>query len=192
MQKEFSPQESLQLIQSMISSARTNISEKSFYFLIWGWFTFIAILLQFFLKVVFNYSQHYLVWWGVFPVALFTIVYARKHRSTNTKTFIGESMGSLWTGIGISFFVLSFIISNMHEGGNWLNAYPFFIMFYGLGTFVSGKILQFKPLVVGGILNWVLACVCLFFSYDYQLLFAAGAILTSYIIPGHLLKRARS
>jgi hypothetical protein len=71
--------------------------------------------------------------------------------------------------------------------GSWLHAWPFFILFYGMGTFISGKFLQFRPLVIGGIFNWVLALACLFVPYDYQMLLAALAILTSYIIPGHLL-----
>jgi hypothetical protein len=33
----------------------------------------------------------------------------------------------------------------------------------------------------------VLACLCVLLPYDYQLLVAATAILTSYIIPGHLI-----
>jgi len=95
-------------------------------------------------------------------------------------------MSYVWTGIGISFFVLSFIITNA-EGG-WINAWPFFILFYGLGTFISGRILKFSPLVIGGIFNWILAIVCTYIDFDYQLLVAAAAILTSYIIPGYLLR----
>jgi predicted PurR-regulated permease PerM len=50
------------------------------------------------------------------------------------------------------------------------------------------KILQFRPLVVGGIINWLLACTAVFFHFDYQMLFAAAAILISYLIPGYLIK----
>ena len=99
-------------------------------------------------------------------------------------------MSYLWTGVGISFFILSIIVSNTEQG--WAMSYPFFIMFYGLGTFVSGKILQFRPLVIGGIFNWALAIACIFVPFDYQLLVAAAAILTSYIIPGYLLGSSKS
>ena len=88
-------------------------------------------------------------------------------------------------GMGISFFVLSFI---MTSGVGWQHAWPFFILFYGLGTFVSGKILRFKPLIVGGIINWILACAASFFPFDYQLLFAAAAILISYLVPGYMIQ----
>lgn len=186
MEENFSPQESLQLIQSMIAKTRANLGANRFYFLLWGWVTFIAILVQFFLKVVLHYGHHYVVWLVVVPAVIITILYsARKKRQRIVNTYIGESMSYLWTGIGISFFILSFIISNAKEG--WMNAYPFFILFYGLGTFVSGRILRFNPLLIGGIFNWLLALVCVFVNFDYQLLIAAAAIFTSYIIPGHLL-----
>lgn len=187
MEKNLSPQESLLLIQSMISKTKANLGENRFYFLLWGWLTFSAMLVQFFLKVVAEYRHHYIVWFAVIPAVIITIVHAgRRHRTTHRRTYVGESMSYLWTGIGISFFVLSFIISS-RSGVGWLNAYPLFILFYGLGTFVSGRILNFAPLVIGGVFNWVLAIVSVYVTFDYQLLLAATAILTSYIIPGHLL-----
>jgi hypothetical protein len=187
MEENFSPQDSLQLIQSMISKTKTNLGENSFYFLFWGWFAFLAILAQFFMKVVFHYEHFYIVWLLTIPAVIITIVYsARKNRKKMIRTYIGESMGNLWTGIGISFFVLSFIISSAKDG--WVYSYPFFILFYGLGTFISGRILKFTPLVIGGVFNWVLACAAVYVDFDYQMLLTCAALLTSYIIPGHLLR----
>lgn len=186
MEEDFSPQQSLQLIEGMIKKVRTNIGQNGFYFLLWGWATFLAILGQFFLKVVLLYPRHYLVWLALIPVLIVTIIRANRQGRAAYTTFVGDSMKHLWTGIGVSFFVLSFIITN--TAGKWLIAYPFFILFYGLGTFVSGMFLKFKPLVIGGIFNWALACVCVLLPYDYQLLMAAAAILTSYIIPGHIIQ----
>ena len=186
-EEDFSPQDSLQLIQQMIQKTKANLSSNRFYFLLWGWITFGAILAQFILKVVLHYERHYLVWLVTFVGIFINIWYGKRMAAKqNVRTYIGESMGYLWTGVGISFFVLCIIISIGKTG--WQNAYPFFILFYGLGTFVSGKILQFNPLVIGGIINWVLAVASVFFSFDYQLLFAAAAILSSYLIPGYMIK----
>jgi hypothetical protein len=186
MEDNFSPHESLQLIHSMINKTRANLRENRIYFLLWGWVSFIAIISQFILKVVLRYEHHYLVWWLVIPTAIITIVYSMRTRKSHAvKTYIGESMSNLWTGIGVSFSILSLIIS--YSNGGWNNAWPFFILFYGLGTFVSGRILQFTPLVIGGIFNWALAIASIYVDFDYQLLLAAAAILTSYIIPGYLL-----
>lgn len=48
---------------------------------------------------------------------------------------------------------------------------------------------QFKPLIMGGILASALAIRSTWASYDYQMLFGPLAILISYIIPAHLLRR---
>lgn len=185
MEEDFSPQQSLQLIESMIKKVRSDISHNRFYFLFWGWLSFLAILTQFFLKVVLEYKHHYYAWFCIIPAVIITIIRSNKDNRKTYSTYVGDSMKYLWTGIGISFGVLSFIISN--SAGGWLISYPYFIMFYGLGTFVSGRFLKFRPLIIGGIFNWVLACICVKLPYDYQMLTAAAAILTSYIIPGHLI-----
>ena len=184
--ENFSPEASLQLIQTMINKTRQDISAQSKYILLWGWFTFAGCIGQFILKVVVEYERHYLVWLITIPAVIATVIYtSRNRRVPAVRTYVGESMSYLWTGVGISFFILSFIVTN--SKGGWVNAWPLFILFYGLGTFVSGRILKFPPLVIGGIFNWALAIVSIFVHFDYQLLLAAGAILTSYIIPGHLL-----
>lgn len=190
MEENFSPQQSLQLIQSMIEKTKANISHNRIYFLVWGWLSFIGITGQFLLKVVLHYRHHYYIWLITLVGVAFSIGYtAKNRRQGQTRTYIGEAMGYLWSGMAVAFFVLSFIITFLPvEKTGWLFCYPFFILLYGLGTFVSGRILQFTPLVAGGVFNWVLACAAVFFPFDYQLLFAAAAILTSYIIPGHLLR----
>lgn len=191
MEDNFSPRQSIELIRSMISKTKSNLSENRFYFLLWGWTSFIAIICQFLLKVVFESDRHYLVWLVTLPAAVITMWHATRHRKTPmVKTYLGDSMSFLWTGIGISFFVLVVIITNLP--GGWLHAWPFFILFYGLGTFVSGRILQFTPLIIGGVFNWMLALIAVYVHYDYQMLLAAAAILTSYIIPGHLLGHIKS
>ena len=88
--------------------------------------------------------------------------------------------------MAISFFVLGMILTKL----GWDTVvFPFFIMMYGLGTFVSGNMIHFKPLIIGGLIAWALAIGATFVSYDYQMLFGAMAILISYIIPAHLLRR---
>ncbi|MGC4100220.1 hypothetical protein [Ferruginibacter sp.] len=185
-EENFSPQESLQLIQSMIAKTRRDMGDNSSYFLLWGWVTFVACTGQFILKNLFNYEKHYLVWLLCFPAAAISAYWGFKEgKKKEATTYIGDSMKYLWMGMGISYFVLSMILSRM--GWN-TNVFPFFILLYGLGTFISGMLLQFKPLIAGGIIAWVLAVVSTYFNYDYQMLFGAGAILCSYIIPAYLLR----
>jgi len=185
-QANFSPQESLKLIQKMIEKTRHDMGDNSKYFLLWGWVTFIACIGQYLLKNVFNYEKHYLVWLLIIPaIILSTYMGFKEGKKQRASTYIGDSMKYLWMGMGISFFVLSMII--MRTG--WVNnGFSYFIMLYGLGTFISGKFLQFKPLVYGGIAAWAMAIASAFLNNEYQVLFGAAAILVSYIIPAYLLK----
>lgn len=185
-QEDFSPQDSLKVIQSMLEKTREDFSRDDFYFLVWGWVTFIACAGQFVLKNLLNYPKHYLVWWIIVPAIALTVYHSIKEKKTSgVKTYIGESMKYLWIGMGITYFVLSMILSNT----GWNNTvYPFYILLYGLGTFVSGCFIRFKPLIIGGICAWALAIACVFLAYDYQMLAAAAAILVSYIIPAYLLR----
>ncbi|GAA4317896.1 hypothetical protein [Flaviaesturariibacter amylovorans] len=190
MNEPFSPQDSLALIRTMIDKTRFSLRENRFYFLLWGWVAFIAMLLQFFLKAVLHYRHHYMVWLATLPAVLVTIWYSKRHRQRGPRTYVGDAMSVLWLGIGCSFFVLSVIISRSETG--WYGAFPFFILFYGLGTFISGKLLAFRPMVIGGIINWALAIGCAWAPYDYQILIGAAAIATSYLIPGYLLGRTKN
>lgn len=176
MQEEnFSPEQSLQLIQAMISKTRQDISDNSIYFLVWGWLTFFACTGQFVLNHIFEYERHYLVWTVVIIGIIFSIYQGNKEeRLRRARTQIDDSIKYLWTGMAASFFVLGMILTRL----GWDTVvFPFFIMLYGLGTFVSGSIIRFKPLIIGGILAWALVIGSTFTSYDYQMLFAAAAIL---------------
>ena len=185
-QDNFSPEQSLQFIQSMISKTKQDMSDTGIYFLVWGWITFLALAGQFILKHLVKYEQHSQVWWIVVVGVAFSIWQGSKDRKKQkARTYVGESMKYLWMGMGISFFVLSMILSKIGWGSA---VFPFFIMMYGLGTFVSGNILQFRPLIIGGILAWALAIGAVYVDYDYQILFAAAAILVSYIIPAYMLR----
>jgi hypothetical protein len=184
-EKEFSPQESLRLIQSMIETTKSSISDSSHYFLLWGWAVFMGCVLQYILLAVVNYPHHYYAWF-ITPLALILHAFfiARDRKRERVKTFINDANNYLWTAIGLSFFVMSFIFSKI----GWQYCFPFYILIYGIGTFVSGNLIRFKPLVIGGIVNLVLAIIAAYLPYNAQILMTAFAILVSYIIPGHMLR----
>jgi hypothetical protein len=185
-EEKFSPEQSLKLIEAMIFKTKQNISDNSIYFLVWGWIAFIACTGQFILKHIYHYERHYVVWLLSFIGIAFTLYQGRKdEKKTRVTTYVGDSLKHLWLGMAISFFVLSLILTQMGWG---IFVFPFYIMLYGLGTFVSGSIVQFRPLIIGGVLAFILAVGSTFASYDYQMLYGAGAVLVSYIIPAYMLR----
>lgn len=184
-ENDFSPKESLKLIQSMIETTKHSIGDKSHFFLLWGWAVMIGCLLQYYLKVILDYPNHFYAWF-ITPVALVVHFYfvSRDHKTEQVKTFINDANKYLWTAIGFSFLILSLIFIKM----GWQYCYPFYILLYGIGTYVSGSLIQFRPLIIGGIVCFPLAAITAYFSFDAQIILLALAILISYIIPGHLLR----
>lgn len=184
MEKEMSPQESLSLISSMIEKARHTFSDSSQYFLLWGYAVFIASAAQYVMISV-NYDKSYMAWWIIVPaLAVHFMLVARESKREKVSTYISEANGYLWMGIGFCFAVLSLVFAKI----GWQYSFPFYVLFYALGTFVSGSLIRFKPLIVGGIISFVIAAGIAYFDYKTQILLAAVSILVSYIIPGHLLR----
>jgi len=184
--ENFSPEESLRVIDSMLQKTRNEIKGNDIYFLMWGWLTFVCCTAQFLLKRVFDYPKHYLVWWlTLVGAALSILISIKQGRQKKVQTYIDESMGFLWTGMGISFFVLSMLLTKV----GWDKpVFPFFIMLYGLGTFISGCLLRFRPFIIGGVAAWIIAIGSVYLDYDYQILCGGAAILVSYIIPAYMLR----
>jgi hypothetical protein len=134
--------------------------------------------------VVVKYERHYLAWL-VIPVAFVLHMYfmIRDKRKEQVQTFISEAISYLWMAIGIAFFASSVLFTRI----GWQYSYPIMIMLYGIGTFVTGGIIKFKPLKIGGIACGLLMILCAFVGYQTQILVTAAALLFSYIIPGHML-----
>ena len=184
-EENFSPQDSLLVIQSMISKTKADLSGNSIYFLLWGWLVFIACILQYALLVIIKSPYHYYAWLVIIPGVVLSTAYSIKHkRQIKVKTYVGDSMATLWKGMSISFLVLVFIAPNI----GWQHAFPIYILFYATGTFISGGILQFKPLQIGGSICWLLAIAATFVTYQNQILLSAAAIFVSYLVPGYMLK----
>jgi hypothetical protein len=183
--KEFSPSDSLKLITSMIQQTKESVVDNSFYFLFWGWLSFVACIGEFLLATGFHYKHHYIVWFLMPIGGIITGIYqSRMKKKEQIRTVLSDSIGHLWSGIGLLFFAIFFI--NMKIG--WDFAFVQYILLYATGTFITGRMMKFTPLVIGGLSNFVIAFFATDYNMVYQSLFAGIALLLSYIIPGHMLQ----
>jgi len=183
MELENKEQQHLELIADMINVARKEYSDNSFIYLVWGWSVCLASLAQY---VLIRMGKDYygIVWLVLIPVAILHIIFSvRQKRNERVKTHMDKIIGYVWTAVGISYGVVGISISVMQ-----LSAYPVFILLYGVGTFISGGIMNLKPMKAGAICCWVIAVVAFHVSFEYQSLLLSLSLVLSYIIPGHLLK----
>ncbi len=175
----------LQLIEEMITTAKGNLKDGNIFYLIWGWLVLVAALLNYYLLNFTDYPNHWIGWPTLMTLgAIISIIVGFKMEKKRTvKTYVDRAIGYLWIGFGATLLVL--IISMQQLGV--LKTYPILILLYGLGTFVSGGILKFKPLIIGGVLCWIIGALAVYANFSQQLLLISLAVIVSYIIPGHLL-----
>jgi uncharacterized membrane protein len=190
MQEEnISGEESLAIIESMINKAKNQFSENGFMYLLWGWVILFCSLAQFILKTVVDYPKHYLVWMLTWVAVLVQIIYlSRRERRRKVKTYTDDIVGYVWMTFVILMMLTGFLIGRSPGIRSETLITIIFLALYGMPTFLSGIILKFRPLVIGGICCWVLTVGSVFVSPDYRLLFLAAAVVIAWIIPGYLLR----
>jgi hypothetical protein len=182
-EKQLTQEESLRIIHDMIAAAKNDVKADAFIFLLWGWLVFAASISQFILvKMHIGWNS---IPWMLMPVGgVITIIYSvRKGKKDKTKTNVTESLKYTWIAFTAALFIIMFF-NRMH----FLQVLPCIMVLYGMGLFLSGGALKFKPLIYGGIFCWICAIGGFEVQNVYQLLILALAVLGGYIIPGYLLK----
>lgn len=182
--------EGLAIIQDMIRQAKNQFSENGFIYLLWGWTILTCSLGQFIMMHWELYDQHYYIWflcWATFIVQFFYL--RRRHRAQRVRTYTESIIGYVWMVFVILMFLTGVVVGIQTGAEYYLHLYPTLLALYGMPTFLSGIILRFRPLVVGGICCWLLTLAAVFIQYEYQLVLLALAVLLAWIVPGYLLRK---
>jgi len=181
--------EQLAIIEEMIAQSKLKISEGSIFYLLWGWLVVIAASINYGLLMYTDFVHHYLAWPILMTLGgIVSAIIGQKHENkSGVKTYVDRAITYLWSGFTIS--LIAILISMVKFGVEVV--YPTVILLYGLGTFVSGGILKFKPLIFGAIWCWILGSIAVYLSFPNQLLVLIAAILGSYIVPGYLLANSK-
>ena len=183
-EKKLTAQESIEIIQQMISNTKTSLSDNSYYFLMWGWLSIAAsigniVLLK---TSIGNYS--YNIWFLLPLLGIPLSIYHKKRNPDKTETYLGFFIQMLWTGVGITSMVMFALMFFVY--------FPILLMFLlllGTTIFITGAIMKYKPLIIGAILFWIGAICCAFLkNSSEQLIIYAISIFFGYIVPGYMLK----
>lgn len=182
---KMSENEGILLITSMINKAKNRYSENGVLYLLWGWLIFTCSMIQFISIHFFSYYKVYYVWYSTWALLIYQIYYISKSKKKRrVRMYTGEIIGYVWLVFIITYALLVFILVYIKAP---LGISPVIIAIFGMPTFLSGIILKFKALKIGGICCWILAFIAPFINYDYQFLLIACAVVAAWIIPGHLL-----
>jgi hypothetical protein len=186
--EQFSGEESLRLIQSMINRAQDKFAENGHLYLLWGWVVFVCSLTQFGLQRIFHLSPEntWMVWLLTWVALIYQIAYIRqKRRKLEVRTYTQDIVSYVWIVFGISTILMAFILGTNKQP---MLVNPVLLVSYGIPTFLSGIIIRFRPLIWGAVFCWVLAVICSQLKTDLQLVLIALAVLLAWIIPGYQLR----
>lgn len=185
MDANLTPEQSLKLIESMIGQAKRSFQRMSFYFLLWGGLLLVATLTEYFMGRA-GLPNGWLGWpiLGTLGGIIAGVHGAREGRKAGVGTFTDKVFIWVWVAFTITLVIV--IVSSVAVGskpGPWVS------IITGMPTIISGGILRFRPLIIGGILFWTFGLLSLFVWPDHGALLFGLALLFGYIVPGILLKR---
>ena len=182
---EMTPAQSLQLIQEMVLQAKQSVQRSNFYFLLWGALFALAGIVDH-LLVTAGVDLHWVIWpvMGVLGGVVSGVHGAREGKRQGVMTVMDRVQMWLWGSYTITLVLLIVAAVSWGRDPN-----PFVLLLTGLPTIVTGALIRFRPLMVGGVLFWVIGLFSLFVLREYSSLVFAFAIVVGYIVPGILLKR---
>lgn len=183
-EKILNPEESLQIIEKMIQRTKGNLHDNSFYFLLWGWIVLIADVGQIILSKLPNFEKPYLMWLLVIPGIIASFVYGMQH-GKKRKVFIHLDRVNFF--IWMSFLICYTIVIIFMKKINYQVA-PIIFILAGNATFLTGIVIKFKPLVLGGIVLAIGAILQFSLPFEYAEYISPVAIILGYLVPGYLLK----
>jgi len=189
------PDESLALISEMINNLKEDYKNNAYYFILWGWTITLASISHFILLLLLHRFDLYsmmglssmLIWVLFVGVAiLIQYIHLAKHKPRNSSLY-NRVIKALWLAAGINMAVIITICIKFE-------IYPpvLILPVVGMATLIMGLMMHFKPLIAGGFLFFTAALIAAFWLYEYSLIVNAVAIILGYLIPGYMLRKAKS
>lgn len=161
-------------------------------FLAWGYPTVIVLLLEFAALMLWNEDWCSWLWVGIPLIGIPLMIYFlnEDYERTHRRTLDQNVILMMWIFIGFACCLggAAMGIAGVFQQG----FFALLSLLCGMGCFMTGIILHFRPKTICGIMASVLSVVPLFFQGDqwpWQLLVTAITVVISLIIPGHLFRR---
>jgi len=193
-EKQMTPEESLNLIGEVISNTRNNLKTDSFFFLLWGWLIIGASLLE--SLILWNAGRMNewgnvgmlsgINWCGLVIIGwIIQFFYIKKqYVKRGYKTFLGKVISYLWIISGCIIFLMVYLSMARHESPE-----PYILAAISIPTVITGVMIRFRPLIIGGLLFILFAILAVNVHDDYiRSSVTAIALVCGYLVPGYLLR----
>jgi len=199
-EKNLSEQESLQIIQQMIQTAKQEQKDDGVGWIIWGWLLFFASIFTW-LNIQYHWFSEIALFWDAVGICVVLywvyrmINYFSGRSREKVKTYTADLFAKLNSGFFIFLLLIIFSMNIPVHGVPPAKGFTLLIGLYGFWMLVYGTALNFKPSIIAAYITWVIAFAGLFIykieptergEFQLVMLIHALAALIGYIIPGHL------
>jgi hypothetical protein len=208
--KEFTTNESLQLINEMIGKAKNSYHESGISPMLWGSVIIICSLVSYFAKL-YNVQLPFDIWMlTLIAIVPQIIISMREQRNKKFVNYNDEILGYIWMAFGFSMALVTFtnnaVFADLKPAAeefkqamgksisfkfsNFILTY--LLILYSIPTLVTGLVSKYKPMIIGGIIFWICTFVSIYTAYETDLLLTALGAFCGWLLPGILLfKRNR-
>ncbi|HVG42723.1 MAG TPA: hypothetical protein VM888_14020, partial [Chitinophagaceae bacterium] len=158
--KNITEQESLQIIQQMIQTAKQEQKDDGKGWIIWGWLIFLASIFTF-INLQYKWVSVFFFWniFGVLTLVLLgtqTVQHLLKKRTAKVKTYTKDLFDKLNIGFVISLMLIIFSMNHLNGVASVdpRKGFALLLGFYGFWILIYGAVLNFKPSLIGAYLTW--------------------------------------
>jgi hypothetical protein len=141
----------IEVIASVINNTRENLKPLSINFIFWGCLVIVMSLFNYaFPSLIASTQYGDVLFWTVLPLIgmILTIYYNIKYRNkTGYETYLNRVIKIIWGVFNLSWIyiiALSFTIKSFHP-------VPPILFLLGMILIITGLIIKFKPITLGGI-----------------------------------------
>ena len=179
------PSESLNIITEMVDQARFNFSKNAFYFIMWGILLTGASAFQI-AALQLDLTNYFWIGWPIVGLlgGVISAIKAQKIAAEQGhQTHIDKMYGMIWI---IYFITLILLIPALVS--NHMDPAGYIMILTGLPTVLTGKLIRFNALVVGGVSFWIIGIAAIFFLPELATVLFIGSMITGYLIPGFMMR----
>ncbi len=207
-EKQLTEKESLDLIATMIHTAKKSFHDTGTGAIMWGGIIAVCSLvrlaeIQFGFRLPFDI--YLLTLAAVIPQVFITI---REKKERKARSYDDIYMDYLWLGFGICIGLMIFITNAVFRAWEPVAVAfreqagvspdfrfsefiaPLFLLLYGLPTFVTGAACKFRPMLWGGLLCWACCLITIFTTVKIDLMLTAFSAIVAWLVPGLIMEMA--
>jgi hypothetical protein len=182
---ELTPIQGLQMITEVIARTKDNLREHSFPFLLWGWLIAAASFLFFLLHTYTSFTLYFLPFPILVAAGIAITLRFFSGRRDAPETYLSYYLKRMWLVLGIGFIFVVVINVAVQDP-----PFTYTLLIAGMGTLISGLVLRFRPLILGGILFLLSSVISVVMPDSLKPLLQGIAVVFGYLIPGYQLKRS--